>query len=259
METARSENIISESKSTCGIFKKRKKNKLLRPLADEEIYEPVVQQSGHLVPRKTLLLVGVPNVGRRSIKKLLIDMDKRFAYPLPHTNRARPQVDSEDDSLPDDMDGGRLTYYHVPHDAMMEAISRGEYLEHGRFDDAVFGTKFDTIDKIIKRDLIPVLDVEPESVKKLRNAHYSPYVVFVGAPAHFPNRNINDEQALRDLSQFVRDSAELENAYKAFFDLRIENMNIEQSVLTIRSNFDRANSSNQDWIPLSWMNSNSSP
>ena len=51
-------------------------------LSEDEIYERVVLMADPL-PRKSLLLVGAPGVGRRSIKNALIQMDQRFAYPKP--------------------------------------------------------------------------------------------------------------------------------------------------------------------------------
>lgn len=53
-------------------------------------------------------------------------------------------------------------YYFVSHDQMMQDISNNEYLEYGSHEDAMYGTKLETIRKIHEQGLIAILDVEPQ-------------------------------------------------------------------------------------------------
>ena len=58
--------------------------------------------------------------------------------------------------------GSSFLYHHVPHQELIGAANRGEYLELGKYNEYFFGTKYDTIDRIIASHLIPVLDIEPD-------------------------------------------------------------------------------------------------
>ncbi|KAF6034480.1 CASK [Bugula neritina] len=102
--------------------------------------------------RKTLVLLGAHGVGRRHIKNSLITSHPdKFAYPIPHTTRA-PKRDEED---------GR-SYHFVSHDQMMHDISNNEYLEYGTHEDAMYGTKLETIRNIHRQGKVAILDVEPQ-------------------------------------------------------------------------------------------------
>jgi hypothetical protein len=73
-------------------------------------------------------------------------------------------------------------YYFVTHEEMMRDIANNEYLEYGTHDDAMYGTKLETIRNINRQSLMGVLDVEPQALKVLRTAEFAPYIVFIAAP-----------------------------------------------------------------------------
>lgn len=47
----------------------------------------------------------------------------------------------------------------------------------------MYGTKLETIRRIHQEGKMAILDVEPQALKVLRTAEFSPYVVFIAAPA----------------------------------------------------------------------------
>lgn len=53
-------------------------------------------------------------------------------------------------------------YFFVTHEQMMADIAANEYLEYGTHDDAMYGTKLDTIRQIHTAGLMAILDVEPQ-------------------------------------------------------------------------------------------------
>lgn len=59
----------------------------------------------------------------------------------------------------------------------------------GTHEDAMYGTKLETIRRIHADGKVAILDVEPQALKVLRTAEYSPFVVFIAAPSV---QNIND-------------------------------------------------------------------
>jgi calcium/calmodulin-dependent serine protein kinase len=52
----------------------------------------------------------------------------------------------------------------------------------GTHEDAMYGTKLETIRKIHQEGRMAMLDVEPQALKTLRTAEFAPYVVFIAAP-----------------------------------------------------------------------------
>lgn len=89
------------------------------------------------------------------------------------TDTTRPQ-------RPDEENG--RSYYFVSHDDMMSDIAANEYLEYGTHEDAMYGTKLDTIRRIHADGKMAILDVEPQALKILRTAEFTPFVVFIAAP-----------------------------------------------------------------------------
>ena len=60
-----------------------------------------------------------------------------------------------------DEEHGR-NYFFVTHEQMMADIAANEYLEYGTHEDAMYGTKLDTIRQIHNAGLMAILDVEPQ-------------------------------------------------------------------------------------------------
>lgn len=91
-----------------------------------------------------------------------------------------------------DEDNSR-SYYFITHDEMMADIAANEYLEYGTHEDAMYGTKLDTIRQIHNEGKMAILDVEPQALKILRTSEFTPYVVFIAAPLV---SNVNDVSSL---------------------------------------------------------------
>lgn len=117
----------------------------------------------------------------------------------------------------------------------MQDISNNEYLEYGSHEDAMYGTRLETIRKIHQQGLVAILDVEPQvcvnrgcaslvspsvmwciliktdiwpltpvfyqALKVLRTAEFAPYVVFIAAPTITPG--INEVSVHVTLRRFV--------------------------------------------------------
>jgi calcium/calmodulin-dependent serine protein kinase len=165
-----------EHAANCSWFARKKKDKYLAKhnavfdQLDLVTYEEVVRLPQF--KRKTLVLLGAHGVGRRHIKNTLITgHPDRFAYPIPHTTRQPRNVDEDGKN-----------YFFVTHEVMMRDIANNEYLEYGTHEDAMYGTKMETIRNIHTRNLMAILDVEPQALKVLRASDYAPFVVFIAAP-----------------------------------------------------------------------------
>ncbi|XP_011497921.1 PREDICTED: peripheral plasma membrane protein CASK isoform X6 [Ceratosolen solmsi marchali] len=230
----------------CSIFGRKKKQYKDKYLAkhnavfdqlDLVIYEEVVKLPYSAFQRKTLVLLGAHGVGRRHIKNTIIAKHPdKYAYPIPHTTRP-PRNDEEN---------GR-NYYFVSHEEMMVDIAANEYLEYGTHEDAMYGTKIETIRKILEEGRLAILDIEPHSLKVLRTAEFAPYVVFIAAPAL---QNLADYDG--SLERLVKESEMLRQAYGHFFDLTIVNNDIDETIAQLEDAIERFHTTPQ-WVPVSWV------
>ncbi|XP_006806046.1 peripheral plasma membrane protein CASK isoform X12 [Neolamprologus brichardi] len=233
------EKTKQEQQASCTWFGKKKKQYkdkyLAKHNADLVTYEEVVKLPAF--KRKTLVLLGAHGVGRRHIKNTLITkLPDRFAYPIPHTTRP-PKKDEENGK----------NYYFVSHDQMMQDISNNEYLEYGSHEDAMYGTRLETIRKIHQQGLIAILDVEPQALKVLRTAEFAPYVVFIAAPTITPG--INEDESLQRLQ---KESEILQKTYAHYFDQTIINNEIDETIRHLEEAIDLVCTTSQ-WVPVSWV------
>ncbi|XP_055869214.1 peripheral plasma membrane protein CASK-like isoform X5 [Biomphalaria glabrata] len=229
-----------EHAANCSWFNRKKKDKYLAKhnavfdQLDLVTYEEVVRLPQFM--RRTLVLLGAHGVGRRHIKNTLITgHPDRFAYPIPHTTRS-PRPGEEDGK----------NYFFVTHEAMLRDIANNEYLEYGTHEDAMYGTKLETIRSIHTRGLMAILDVEPQAVKVLRTISFSPIIVFIAAPT-LPA--LPEDSSLERLAN---ESKLLEKAYGHFFDLKIVNNDIEETIQTLEKAIEEICSTPQ-WVPVSWV------
>lgn len=108
--------------------------------------------------------------------------------------------------LPKKEEENGKNYYFVTHEEMMRDIANNEYLEYGTHEDAMYGTKLETIRNISRQGLMAILDVEPQALKVLRTAEFAPYIVFIAAPDLSQIKGIN-----------VRSTSTVECNQNAFF------------------------------------------
>ncbi|XP_066542153.1 peripheral plasma membrane protein CASK isoform X2 [Hoplias malabaricus] len=238
------EKTKQEQQASCTWFGKKKKQYKDKYLAkhnavfdqlDLVTYEEVVKLPAF--KRKTLVLLGAHGVGRRHIKNTLITKHPdRFAYPIPHTTRP-PKNDEENGK----------NYYFVSHDQMMQDIANNDYLEYGSHEDAMYGTRLETIRKIHEQGLISILDVEPQALKVLRTAEFAPYVVFIAAPTITPG--MNEDESLQRLQ---KESEILQKTYAHYFDLTIINNEIDETIRHLEDAIDLVCTTAQ-WVPVSWV------
>ncbi|XP_019732467.1 peripheral plasma membrane protein CASK isoform X3 [Hippocampus comes] len=238
------EKTKQEQQASCTWFGKKKKQYKDKYLAkhnavfdqlDLVTYEEVVKLPAF--KRKTLVLLGAHGVGRRHIKNTLITKHPdRFAYPIPHTTRP-PKKDEENGK----------NYYFVSHEQMMQDISNNEYLEYGSHEDAMYGTRLETIRNIHQQGLVAILDVEPQALKVLRTAEFAPYVVFIAAPTITPG--IDEDESLQRLQ---KESEILQKTYAHYFDQTIINNEIDDTICHLEEAVELVCNSGQ-WVPVSWV------
>nr|XP_037867547.1 peripheral plasma membrane protein CASK isoform X4 [Bombyx mori] len=234
----------------CSIFGRKKKQSKDKYLAkhnavfdqlDVVTYEEVVKLPSF--QRKTLVLLGAHGVGRRHIKNTLIARHPDlYAYPIPHTTRP-PRPDEE----------SNRQYYFISHDEMMADIAANEYLEYGTHEDAMYGTKIETIRRIHAERRVAILDVEPQALKILRTAEFAPFVVLVASPE--PHTVSEQVRAMYDgttLELLGRETEQLRRNYGHYVDFTVVNHDIDDTIAQLEAAIARVRS-NPQWVPVSWV------
>ncbi|KAH7967413.1 hypothetical protein HPB49_024628 [Dermacentor silvarum] len=189
----------------CSIFGRKKKH-----LKDKYLAKHNAACFALTFRFRFLLIAGAHGVGRRHIKNTLIaSYPNKYAYPIPHTTRP-PRKGEEN---------GR-SYFFVSHEEMVSDIESHEYLEYGTHEDAMYGTKLDTIRKIHAQGKVAILDVEP--------------------------------QVDGSLERLAKESDLLRQAYGHFFDLTVVNNDIEETIHTLETTLEALDNSPQ-WVPVSWV------
>ncbi|XP_053130448.1 55 kDa erythrocyte membrane protein-like isoform X2 [Hemicordylus capensis] len=149
----------------------------------------------------------------------------------------RPQKKSEVDGK---------DYHFVSTEEMMRGIAANEFLEFGSYQGNMFGTKFETVHKIHQQDKIAILDIEPQTLKIIHTAEFSPFIVFIA-----PAEKADQSEALQQLR---KDSAAIQSRYAHYSDLLLVNNGVDETLEQLQEAFEHAcSSSSAQWVPISWV------
>uniref|UniRef100_A0A8C6ZW03 Peripheral plasma membrane protein CASK n=1 Tax=Nothoprocta perdicaria TaxID=30464 RepID=A0A8C6ZW03_NOTPE len=234
------EKTKQEQQASCTWFGKKKKQYkdkyLAKHNADLVTYEEVVKLPAF--KRKTLVLLGnFERYSKTANQIAVFKLNNAFVFCEISDTTRPPKKDEENGK----------NYYFVSHDQMMQDISNNEYLEYGSHEDAMYGTKLETIRKIHEQGLIAILDVEPQALKVLRTAEFAPFVVFIAAPTITPG--INEDESLQRLQ---KESEILQRTYAHYFDLTIINNEIDETIRHLEEAIELVCTASQ-WVPVSWV------
>uniref|UniRef100_A0A8C6ZM64 Calcium/calmodulin dependent serine protein kinase n=1 Tax=Nothoprocta perdicaria TaxID=30464 RepID=A0A8C6ZM64_NOTPE len=239
------EKTKQEQQASCTWFGKKKKQYKDKYLAkhnavfdqlDLVTYEEVVKLPAF--KRKTLVLLGnFERYSKTANQIAVFKLNNAFVFCEISDTTRPPKKDEENGK----------NYYFVSHDQMMQDISNNEYLEYGSHEDAMYGTKLETIRKIHEQGLIAILDVEPQALKVLRTAEFAPFVVFIAAPTITPG--INEDESLQRLQ---KESEILQRTYAHYFDLTIINNEIDETIRHLEEAIELVCTASQ-WVPVSWV------
>uniref|UniRef100_A0A672T954 MAGUK p55 subfamily member 2-like n=1 Tax=Sinocyclocheilus grahami TaxID=75366 RepID=A0A672T954_SINGR len=234
--------------------KKKKMMYLTTKNADFDRHELLIYEEVAKVPpfrRKTLVLIGAPGVGRRSLKnKLLVSDPQHYGTTVPYTSRKPKSADREN-----------MMYALTSRSKMEADIKAGLYLEHGEYDGNLYGTKNDSIHEVVEAGRICILDVNPQALKVLRTSEFLPYVVFIKAPEFevlkAMNRSgveagVTKSRTDAELKRTVDESAKIQRVYGHYFDLTIVNDDLEQAYRNIKSSLEKLKGA-QQWVPVGWV------
>ncbi|XP_052868398.1 protein PALS2 isoform X2 [Anopheles cruzii] len=268
----------------CGTRISKKKRKILYKTkqnsefdkADLMLYEEVTKMPPF--KRKTLVLVGVAGVGRRTLKNRLINSDlDKFGSVLPHTSR-QPRPLEEPGSA----------YWFSDREEMEQEIRENKFLEFGEHHGNLYGTHLDSIRDVIRQGKMCVLDCSPAALKTLHNSpEFMPFVVFIAAPGmeqlkllyserrsasgstrnlhfdrqssiRFSSRRAKTLESLAslyeddDLISAVEESALLQRKYDKYLDMVIVNEDFDDTFRQVTEALEQLSHEHQ-WVPVNWI------
>lgn len=270
--------------SICGTRISKKKRKTLYKSksngdydkADMQLYEEVTRMPPF--KRKSLILIGVQGVGRRTLKNRLINSDpEKFGAIIPHTSR-EPRVLEENGK----------GYWFIDRAEMEQEINANQFLEYGEHGGNLYGTHLDSIREVIKQGKMCVLDCAPSALKMLHNStEFMPYVIFIAAPGmeqlkqiyaerratggsqrnltfdrqssiRYSSRRARTLESLAslyeddDLVSTVEESALLQRKYEKYIDAVIVNEDFDITFRKVIEALDALSHEHQ-WVPVNWI------
>ncbi|XP_058061560.1 protein PALS2 isoform X1 [Anopheles bellator] len=268
----------------CGTRISKKKRKILYKTkqnsefdkADLMLYEEVTKMPPF--KRKTLVLVGVAGVGRRTLKNRLINSDlDKFGSVLPHTSRQ-----------PRPLEESGKAYWFSDREEMEQEIRENKFLEFGEHNGNLYGTHLDSIRDVIRQGKMCVLDCSPAALKTLHNSpEFMPFVVFIAAPGmeqlkllyserrsasgstrnlHFDRQSSIRYSSRRaktleslaslyeddDLISAVEESALLQRKYDKYLDMVIVNEDFDDTFRQVTEALEQLSHEHQ-WVPVNWI------
>ncbi|XP_035774224.1 MAGUK p55 subfamily member 6-like isoform X2 [Anopheles albimanus] len=268
----------------CGTRVSKKKRKILYKTkqngefdkADLMLYEEVTKMPPF--KRKTLVLVGVAGVGRRTLKNRLINSDPdKFGSVLPHTSRQ-----------PRPLEESGKAYWFTDREEMEQDIRENKFLEFGEHHGNLYGTHLDSIRDVIRQGKMCVLDCSPAALKILHNSpEFMPFVVFIAAPGmeqlkllyserrsasgstrnlhfdrqssiRFSSRRAKTLESLAslyeddDLISAVEESALLQRKYDKYLDMIVVNEDFDDTFRQVTEALEQLTHEHQ-WVPVNWI------
>lgn len=256
LEESRRTQITPAHKSSriirCGGSRSKKRKMMYtakKNAAFDRLNVPIYEEVAKMPPfeRKTLVLIGAPRVGRRTLKNKLLADTSVFGSTLPHTSRSKKAGE----------ENGR-GYFFVSRAEMQRDIDDGKYVEWGEYEGELYGTKIDSIRNIMRIGKMCILDLNPTALKVLKTAEFMPYVVFIAAPSFdtlkernrfgHSGKKFTDEE----LRETVEESQQLYDLYSHYFDLTIVNDSFDATLKKVKTSIQTL-STDVQWVPVNWV------
>ena len=120
-----------------------------------------------------LVLCGPSGSGKSTVmKKLMAEYGEYFGFSVSHTTR-QPRPGEEDGK----------DYHFVTKEQMQELISAGEFIENATFSGNNYGTSKASVEDVLTRGKICILDIDVQGVKAVKETDLTPLFVFIKPPS----------------------------------------------------------------------------
>lgn len=125
------------------------------------------------IHKNVIVICGPSGSGKSTLLKILMnEYPDCFGFSISHTTRnpREGEVPGKD-------------YYFVSRGEMLEAVRKGEFVEHTEFSGNIYGTSKKAVNSVIQRGRICILDIEIEGVKNIKNTDFDAKYIFIKPPS----------------------------------------------------------------------------
>ncbi|XP_061538951.1 guanylate kinase 1b isoform X1 [Phycodurus eques] len=213
---------------------------------------------------RPVVLSGPSGAGKSTLmKRLMKDHEGVFGFSVSHTTRnPRPgeengkglntlplllgatllpvaDVFSSEDldtsfSCPNESETTHEDYHYTTREAMQEGIQRGDFIENAEFSGNLYGTSKAAIEDVQAKNLICILDVDIQGVRRIKETDLNPIYISIQPPSmeslekRLRDRQTESEDSLQKRLEAARIDMELSKE-PGVFDVVIINDDLERA------------------------------
>ncbi|XP_004570259.1 guanylate kinase 1b isoform X2 [Maylandia zebra] len=173
---------------------------------------------------RPVVLSGPSGAGKSTLlKRLMKEHEGVFGFSVSHTTR-NPRPGEEDGK----------DYHFTTREAMQEGIDKGEFIEHAEFSGNMYGTSKASVEDVRAKNLICILDVDIQGVKRIKETDLNPIYVSIQPPSmdalekRLRDRQTETEESLQKRLEAARVDMELSKE-PGVFDAVIINDDLEKA------------------------------
>ncbi|KAM4628568.1 guanylate kinase 1b [Polymixia lowei] len=215
---------------------------------------------------RPVVLSGPSGAGKSTLmKKLLQDYEGVFGFSVSHTTR-NPRPGEEDGkglnklpmllgamllpvadvlssedidmstsfSCPNESETTDKDYHFSTREAMQEGIDKGDFIENAEFSGNMYGTSKAAIEDVQAKNLICILDVDIQGVRKIKETDLNPIYISIQPPSmeilekRLRDRQTETEESLQKRLDAARTDMELSKE-PGVFDVVIINDDLDKA------------------------------
>uniref|UniRef100_A0A3P9PPQ8 Guanylate kinase n=1 Tax=Poecilia reticulata TaxID=8081 RepID=A0A3P9PPQ8_POERE len=173
---------------------------------------------------RPVVLSGPSGAGKSTLlKRLMKDHEGVFGFSVSHTTR-NPRPGEEDGK----------DYHFTTREAMQEGIDNGEFIENAEFSGNMYGTSKAAVEDVRAKNLICILDVDIQGVKRIKETDLDPIYISIQPPSmeilekRLRDRQTETEESLEKRLEAARIDMELSKE-PGVFDIVIINDDLEKA------------------------------
>ncbi|KAF7202316.1 guanylate kinase 1b isoform X4 [Nothobranchius furzeri] len=173
---------------------------------------------------RPVVLSGPSGAGKSTLlKRLMKDHEGVFGFSVSHTTR-NPRPGEEDGK----------DYHFTTKEVMQEGIDNGEFIENAEFSGNMYGTSKSAVEDVRAKNLICILDVDIQGVKRIKETDLDPIYISIQPPSleilekRLRDRQTETEESLQKRLEAARIDMELSKE-PGVFDVVIINDDLEKA------------------------------
>ncbi|XP_034005652.1 guanylate kinase 1b isoform X2 [Trematomus bernacchii] len=178
---------------------------------------------------RPVVLSGPSGAGKSTLmKRLMKEHEGIFGFSVSHTTRnPRPGEEHGKD------------YHYTTREVMQDGIDKGDFIENAEFSGNLYGTSKAAIQDVIDKNLMCILDVDIQGVRRIKETELNPIYISIQPPSmdilekRLRDRQTETEESLQKRLEAARIDMELSNE-PGVFDVVIINDDLERAYEELR-------------------------